>query len=89
MGVLAQLAAAAAGVALACWLLARGRRRTRGARGPQSLVAVVLEAYWTSLADDPLAALLFTALASLAGVLLVLLGQVVVQLLGELVAAVL
>jgi hypothetical protein len=60
-----------------------------GGRGPKNLVGVVLDAYWTSLANDPLAALLFTALLSLAGVLLLLLGHVVVDLIGQLVRAVL
>jgi hypothetical protein len=49
---------------------------------------VLLDAYWTSLADDPLSALLFTALMSLAGVLLFLLGHIAVDLIGRLVAAV-
>ena len=43
---------------------------------------MLLDAYWRSLADDPLAALLFTALLSLAGVLLVLLWRIAVYLLG-------
>jgi len=43
---------------------------------------VLLDAYWTSLADDPLSALLFTALMSLAGVLLVLLAHIGVYLFG-------
>ena len=43
---------------------------------------MVLHAYWTSLADDPLSALLFTALVSLAGVLLFLLGHIAVYLVG-------
>jgi hypothetical protein len=47
---------------------------------------VLLDAYWTSLADDPLSALLFTALMSLAGVLLVLLVHIAVYLFGQLVA---
>jgi hypothetical protein len=49
---------------------------------------VLLDAYWTSLADDPLSALLFTALMSLAGVLLLLLGHIAVDLIGQLVATV-
>jgi hypothetical protein len=43
---------------------------------------VLLDAYWRSLADDPLSALLFTAFVSLAGVLLVLLAHIAVYLLG-------
>jgi len=58
-----------------------------GDRRPRNLLGVVLDAYWTSLAHDPLAALLLTALLSLAGVLAVLLGQIVVDLVGQLVAA--
>jgi hypothetical protein len=58
-------------------------------RGPENLVGVLLAAYWTSLADDPLPALLFTALVSVAGVLLVLLGSIAVYLFGQLAAAVL
>ena len=53
-------------------------------RGPQNLVGVMLDAYWTSLADDPLPALLLTALLSLAGVLVFLLGHIVVELAGQL-----
>jgi hypothetical protein len=45
---------------------------------------VLLDAYWTSLADDPLSALLFTALLSLAGVLLFLLWHIGVYLTGQL-----
>jgi hypothetical protein len=51
-------------------------------RGPSNLLGVLLDAYWRSLADDPLSALLFTALLSLAGVLLVLLGHIAAYLLG-------
>jgi hypothetical protein len=51
-------------------------------RAPGNLLGVLLDAYWRSLADDPLSALLFTALLSLAGVLLVLLGHIAVYLLG-------
>ena len=51
-------------------------------RGPSNLLGMLLDAYWRSLADDPLAALLFTALLSLAGVLLVLLWHIAVYLLG-------
>jgi hypothetical protein len=47
---------------------------------------VLLDAYWRSLADDPLSALLFTALLSLGGVLLVLLGAIGVYLFGQLAA---
>ena len=53
-------------------------------RRPESLLGVVLDAYWTSLAHDPLPSLLLTALLSLAGVLLVLLGHIVVDLVGQL-----
>jgi hypothetical protein len=49
---------------------------------------VLLHAYWTALADDPLSALLFTALVSLAGVLLFLLGHIAVYLVAQLMAAV-
>ena len=49
---------------------------------------MLLDAYWRSLADDPLSALLFTALLSLAGVLLVLLGHIAVYLGGQLLALV-
>jgi len=55
-------------------------------RGPRNLLGVLLDAYWTSLADDPLSALLFTALTSLAGVLLFLLAHIAVYLLGQLMA---
>lgn len=44
---------------------------------------MLLDAYWTSLTDDPLCALLFTALMSLAGVLLVLLVDIAVYLVGR------
>jgi hypothetical protein len=47
----------------------------------------VLDAYWTSLAADPVPALVVTALASLAGVLVVLLGHIVGDLVGRLVQA--
>jgi hypothetical protein len=46
-------------------------------RRPEHLLGVVLDAYWTSLASDPLPVLLLTGLLSLAGVLVVLLGQIV------------
>ena len=51
---------------------------------PENLLGVVLDAYWTSLASDPLPALLLTGLLSLAGVLVVLLGQIVGDLVGQL-----
>jgi hypothetical protein len=54
-------------------------------RHPEHLLGVVLDAYWTSLASDPLPALLLTGLLSLAGVLVVLLGQIAVDLAGQLV----
>jgi hypothetical protein len=97
-----QLAASAAVVALAWWPLARRRRHPRAfpagaagptprleggrAPGPRSLLAVLLDAYWRSLADDPLATLLLMALLSLAGVLLVLLWHVAVYLFAQLAA---
>jgi hypothetical protein len=58
-----------------------------GDRQPDSLVGVVLDAYWTSLAREPLPALLLTALLSLVGVLVVLLGHILVELVGQLVRA--
>jgi hypothetical protein len=54
-------------------------------RQPENLLGVMLDAYWTSLASDPLPALLLTGLLSLAGVLVVLLGHIVVDLVGGLV----
>ncbi|MFL6250922.1 MAG: hypothetical protein ACJ75N_10415 [Actinomycetes bacterium] len=54
-------------------------------RRPENLLGVVLDAYWTSLASDPLSTLLLTALASLGGVLVVLLGQIVGDLVAQLV----
>ena len=48
-------------------------------RRPENLLGVVLDAYWTSLASDPLPALLLTGLLSLAGVLVVLLGHIAVD----------
>jgi hypothetical protein len=45
-------------------------------RRPQHLLGVLLDAYWTSLASDPVPALLLTGLLSLAGVLVVLLGHI-------------
>jgi hypothetical protein len=79
---------------LGWWLLARRRRREPAAlpagagraRGPSNLLAVLFDAYWRSLADDPLATLLLMALVSLAGVLLFLLWHVAVYLLGQLAA---
>jgi hypothetical protein len=56
-------------------------------RRPENLLGVVLDAYWTSLANDPLSALLLTALLSLGGVLAVLLGHIVADLVGQLVQA--
>jgi hypothetical protein len=53
-------------------------------RRPENLLGVMLDAYWTSLASDPLPALLLTGLLSLAGVLVVLLGQIVGDLIGQL-----
>jgi hypothetical protein len=53
-------------------------------RRPENLLGVLLDAYWTSLASDPLPALLLTGLLSLAGVLVVLLGHIVVDLVGQL-----
>jgi hypothetical protein len=53
-------------------------------RPPENLLGVLLEAYWTSLASDPLPALLLTGLLSLAGVLVVLLGHIVGDLVGQL-----
>ena len=54
-------------------------------RRPENLLGVVLDAYWTSLASDPLPALLLTGLLSLAGVLAVLLSHIVADLIGQLV----
>jgi hypothetical protein len=56
-----------------------------GDRRPENLVGALLDAYWTSLAADPLPALLLTALLSLAGVLTVLLGHIVLDLAAQLV----
>ena len=53
-------------------------------RRPENLLGVLLDAYWTSLAHDPLPALLLTGLLSLAGVLVVLLGHIVGDLVGQL-----
>ena len=54
-------------------------------RRPENLLGVVLDAYWTSLASDPLSTLLLTALVSLGGVLVVLLAQIVGDLVAQLV----
>jgi hypothetical protein len=54
-------------------------------RRPENLLGVVLDAYWTSLASDPLSTLLLTAMVSLGGVLVVLLGQIVGDLVAQLV----
>jgi hypothetical protein len=56
-------------------------------RRPENLLGVMLDAYWTSLASDPLPALLLTGLLSLAGVLVVLLGHIAVDVAGRLVQA--
>jgi putative lipase involved disintegration of autophagic bodies len=56
-------------------------------RRPESLFGVVLDAYWTSLAHDPLSTLLLTGLLSLGGVLVVLLGHIVGDLAAQLVRA--
>jgi hypothetical protein len=56
-------------------------------RRPENLLGIVLDAYWTSLASDPLAALLLTGLLSLGGVLVVLLGHIAVDVVGRLVQA--
>jgi hypothetical protein len=53
-------------------------------RPPENLLGVLLDAYWTSLASDPLPALLLTGLLSLAGILVVLLGHIVGDLVGQL-----
>jgi hypothetical protein len=52
---------------------------------PEHLLGVLLDAYWATLANDPLPALLLTGLLSLAGVLVVLLGHIVGNLVGQLV----
>jgi hypothetical protein len=52
---------------------------------PENLLGVLLDAYWTSLAHDPLPALLLTGLLSLGGVLVVLLGHIVGDLVAKLV----
>jgi hypothetical protein len=56
-------------------------------RRPENLLGVVLDAYWTSLASDPLPALLLTGLLSLAGVLVVLVGHIAVDAVGRMVQA--
>jgi hypothetical protein len=56
-------------------------------RRPENLFGVLLDAYWTSLAHDPLPALLLTGLLSLGGVLAVLLGHIVGDLVAQLVQA--
>jgi hypothetical protein len=65
------------------------RRRSNAAmnqeRRPENLLGVLLDAYWTSLAQDPFSTLLLTALLSLGGVLVVLLGHIVVDQAGQLV----
>jgi hypothetical protein len=48
----------------------------------RNLLAILLDAYWQTMADDPLAALLATALASLFGVVAALLLAIAVELLG-------
>ena len=54
-------------------------------RRPEHLLGVLLDAYWTSLAPDPLPALLLTGLLSLGGVLVVLLGHIAGDLVAQLV----
>ena len=54
-------------------------------RRPENLLGVLLDAYWTSLAHDPLPALLLTGLLSLAGVLVVLLAHILGDLAAQLV----
>jgi hypothetical protein len=56
-------------------------------RRRENLFGVLLDAYWTSLAHDPLPALLLTGLLSLGGVLAVLLGHIVGDLVAQLVQA--
>jgi hypothetical protein len=58
-------------------------------RRPQNLVGILLNTYWTALADDPLSALLFMVLASTAIVLLALVVDVAAFLVTQLWAAVL
>ncbi|HET9560093.1 MAG TPA: hypothetical protein VFS70_23390 [Actinomycetota bacterium] len=54
-------------------------------RRPENLLGVLLDAYWTSLAHDPLPALLLTGLLSLGGILVVLLGHIAGDLVAQLV----
>jgi hypothetical protein len=56
-------------------------------RPSEHLLGVLLDAYWTALASDPLPALLLTGLLSLGGVLVVLLGHIVGDLAAQLAAA--
>ena len=53
-------------------------------RRPENLLGLLLDAYWTSLAHDPVSTLLLTALLSLGGVLVVLLGHIVAEQVGQL-----
>jgi hypothetical protein len=53
-------------------------------RRPENLPGLLLDAYWTSLASDPVSTLLLTALVSLGGVLVVLLGHIVAGQVGQL-----
>ena len=53
----------------------------------ENLVGVLPAGHWTPLADQPLPALLLTALASLAGTLLALRGSVAFSLFGQLLGA--
>jgi hypothetical protein len=53
-------------------------------RRPENLLGVLLDAYWTSLASDPLSTLLLTGLLSLGGVLVLFLGHIVGDLVGQL-----
>ena len=54
-------------------------------RRPENLLGLLVDAYWTSLAHDPVSTLLLTALLSLGGVLVVLLGHIVAEQVGQLV----
>ena len=54
-------------------------------RRPQNLLGVVLDAYWTSLAHDPLSTLLLTGLLSLGGILVVLLAHILADIASQLV----
>src|SRR4029450_5312598 len=51
---------------------------------PETLLGLLLDAYWTSLASDPVSTLLLTALLSLGGVLVVLLRHIVHDLSSQL-----